>query len=58
MDFWEYIMMFGGLIILAFVLSLVLDQKGKHNRPKQPHKTTYHDPKKRIGLPWMGGDWK
>ena len=51
-------MMFGGLIILAFVLSLVIDPKGKYNRPKQPHKTTYHDPKKRIGLPWMGGDWK
>ena len=57
MDFWEYIMMFGGLIILAFVLSLALDSKGKYNRPKSK-KITYHDPKKRIGLPWMGGDWK
>lgn len=50
-------MMFGGLIILAFVLSLALDSKGKYNRPKRK-KITYHDPKKRIGLPWMGGDWK
>ena len=55
MDFWEYVMMFGVLVILAVALSMLMDPKGKYNRPKC-NKTTYHDPKKRIGLPWMGGD--
>lgn len=50
-------MMFGGLMIFAFVLALILDPKGKYNRPKRK-KITYKDPRKRIGLPWMGGDWK
>ncbi|MGN0211827.1 MAG: hypothetical protein ACI4AN_02630 [Muribaculaceae bacterium] len=57
MDFLEYVMMFGGLMIFAFVLALILDPKGKYNRPKRK-KITYKDPRKRIGLPWMGGDWK
>ena len=55
MDFWEYVMMFGALVILAVALSMLMDPKGKYNLPKR-NKTTYHDPKKRIGLPWMGGD--
>lgn len=55
MDFLEYVMMFGSLIVLAVFLSLILDPKGKYNRHKRK-KTTYKDPHKRIGLPWMGGD--
>ncbi len=47
--------MFGSLIVLAVFLSLILDPKGKYNRHKRK-KTTYKDPHKRIGLPWMGGD--
>lgn len=56
MDFWEYVMMFGAIAILAVVLAMLIDPKGQYNRPKR-NKTTFSDPKKRIGLPWMGGDY-
>ena len=56
MDFWEYVMMFGAIAILAVVLAMLIDPRGKYNRPKR-NKTTFSDPKKRIGLPWMGGDY-
>ena len=56
MDFWEYVMMFGAIAILALVLAVLIAPKGKYNRPKR-NKTTFSDPKKRIGLPWMGGDY-
>lgn len=56
MDFWEYVMMFGAIAILAVVLAMLIDPRGKYNRHKR-NKTTFSDPKKRIGLPWMGGDY-
>ena len=49
-------MMFGAIAILAVVLAMLIDPKGQYNRPKR-NKTTFSDPKKRIGLPWMGGDY-